>query len=107
MRGLNPLSAPREVGLGDLEIEDGLALGLVLGLDQLPGGPFVGRLQARPFAGLSVHAVKRVTPTAPTCEAESCFHVCECKHDDKRNRSRRVREQRESYRPLPQALTEW
>ena len=65
VRRLNPLSAPREVGLGDLEIGDGLAFGLVLGLDELPGGPFVGCLQARALAGLSVHTVKRVTPACP------------------------------------------
>ena len=46
------------IGFGDLEVEHGLALGLVFGFDELPGFVLVGGLEAGALAGGFVHAVK-------------------------------------------------
>jgi len=48
-----------------LEVEHGLALGVVLGLDDLPRGLGAGRAQAGAFAGGGVHAIEAVAPDAP------------------------------------------
>jgi hypothetical protein len=49
-----------------LQIDEGLAFGLVLGFYNLPRFVFAARLQAVSLAGLGVHAVKNTAAnTAP------------------------------------------
>jgi hypothetical protein len=50
-----------------LQIEHGLAFGLVLGFNDLPGFLFVGGAQAGAFAGGGVHAIEAVAPDASPC----------------------------------------
>lgn len=55
-----------EIRAGNLQIQRGLSVRIVLGLDQLAGLLFAGRVQAAAFAGYGVHAIKVSTPAAPT-----------------------------------------
>jgi hypothetical protein len=50
--------------LGDLQVERRLAVGIVPGLDQLPGIVRVGGVEAGAFAGGLVHAVKHAAAMA-------------------------------------------
>jgi hypothetical protein len=54
----NAVVAAGEVRLGDLQIEDGLAKGIILRVDNLLGLVLVGGLEAGAFAGELVHAVE-------------------------------------------------
>ena len=47
-----------EIGFGDLEIENGLALSLILGLDDLLGLIFVGSAEAGALAGDGIDTKK-------------------------------------------------
>lgn len=55
---------PARYGLGDLQIEHGLALGLVLGFDDLARFVLVGGLKTGAFAGGLVHAIEHATTFA-------------------------------------------
>ena len=48
----------RQIRLGDVQIEHGLAFGLVLGVHDLLGFVAVGGLEAGAFAGGFVHAIE-------------------------------------------------
>jgi hypothetical protein len=50
---------------GELEIQGGLLLGLILGVDDLHGGPTVGRVEAGALAQTGVVAVELSSPAAP------------------------------------------
>ena len=63
--GGNAFVAAGEIRLGDLQIEHGLAFGVVLGLDDLPGVVLAGCAQAGAFAGGFIHAIELVAPDAP------------------------------------------
>src|ERR1017187_8760899 len=54
----NAVVGAGQIRLGDLEIEHGLALGLILRLNDLPGFVAVGGLQAGALAGGFVHAIE-------------------------------------------------
>ena len=62
--GGNAVVGACEVCLGNLEIEHGLALGFVLGGDDLFGLVFVDGLEAGTFAGGFVHAIEGATTAA-------------------------------------------
>jgi len=53
-----------QIGFGDLEVEHRLALGDVLGLNDLRGLVRVGRAQAGAASGLGVNTVKGSSPDA-------------------------------------------
>src|SRR5208283_3910648 len=61
----NAVVCPRQIRLGDLQVEDGLAFGVVPSLDDLPGFVLVGGAEAGAFAGGGVHAIELVSPDAP------------------------------------------
>ena len=54
-----------EIRLGDLQVEDGLAFGVVLGRDDLLGVVLVGRAKTGALASGGVHAIELVAPDAP------------------------------------------
>jgi len=53
-----------QVSLGDLQVDGGLAHGLILGLDDLPGGVLVRGVNAGAFASDFVKAIIHSTPDA-------------------------------------------
>jgi hypothetical protein len=63
----NAVVGAGQIRLGDLQVEHGLALGLVLRFDDLPGFLFVGGAQAGAFAGGGVHAIEAAPPDASPC----------------------------------------
>ena len=67
--------AGREIGAGDFQVERGLALGVVLGLDHLSGFGLVGGFKAGAFAGGFVHAVEPASAMAAVDETVSVIHV--------------------------------
>jgi len=54
-----------QIRLGNLEIKNGLAFGLVLGVNDLLGFVAVGGMEAGAFAGVLVHAIEHAAPDAP------------------------------------------
>jgi hypothetical protein len=63
-----PLSLPARYALasiGELEIQGVLLLGLILGVDDLHGGPTVGRVEAGALTQAGVVAVERSSSAAP------------------------------------------
>jgi hypothetical protein len=55
-----------EIGAGNLQIQRGLSVRIVLGLDKLPGFVGVSGVKTGAFAGHGVHAIKPSTSAAPT-----------------------------------------
>ena len=66
--------AARQIRFGNLQIQNGLAFGVVLGFDDLFGVVRIGSAQAGAFAGLSVHAVVGSTTDSTADETVTCFH---------------------------------
>jgi hypothetical protein len=64
VRLVMPLSVPARYAL-PLEIQGGLLLGLILGVDDLHGGPTVGRVEAGALTQAGVVAVELSSPAAP------------------------------------------
>src|SRR5439155_11928053 len=64
-----------EVGFGDLEIQHGLAFGLVLGFDNLAGLVLAAGAQAGALAGHTVNAVEASATNAATNQTVACFHT--------------------------------
>ncbi len=54
-----------EIRLGDLQVQHGLAFGVVPGLDDLPGLVLVGGAETGAFAGGGIHAIEFVSPNSP------------------------------------------
>jgi hypothetical protein len=54
----------REIGFRNLQVENGLTLGLVFGLDDLASLVFVMNLKTRALTGLRVHAIKSASADA-------------------------------------------
>src|SRR5258706_14828122 len=75
-------SLGHEISMGNLQVDEGLAFGLVPGFNNLPGFVLAAGLQADAFASLDVHAIR----CSPTCRrrktrADSTVCVrCECNH---------------------------
>jgi hypothetical protein len=67
--------APREIRLGDLQIQDRLAFSLVLCLNNLDCFVLAGRAQAGALAGVIVHAVEASAANAATNQTVTCFHT--------------------------------
>lgn len=61
-----------EVGFGDLEVEGGLAEGLVLGEDNLGRDILVLGLEADAFAGEGIEAIEAMEAFVAADETESC-----------------------------------
>jgi hypothetical protein len=57
-----------------LEIDDGLWLGLIPGLDDLDGFVLFSRRKAGAFAGFGIDAIKGSAAVAPSNQAVTCFH---------------------------------
>ena len=70
----NPIVRACQIRLGDLEIEHGLALGLVLCLDHLPCFVGVRGLQAGAFPGGLVHAVEHSSADAAAGQTITGLH---------------------------------
>jgi hypothetical protein len=72
--GRNFWIAGHEIGAGNLQIDEGLAFGLILGFDNLPGVVLVASLQAGAFAGFGVNAIKSPIANVTTYQTVTCFH---------------------------------
>ena len=66
--------AARQVSLGNAEVQNRLAKGLVFCLHNLCGLVFALGAEARAFAGERVHAVEFSSPEVTADETESHFH---------------------------------
>ena len=55
-----------QIRLGDLQVKNGLAFGVVLGRDNLPGLVLIGRAETGALAGAGVHAIKLIAPDTTT-----------------------------------------
>ena len=64
-----------EVSFGKLEIEHRLALGLVLGIDDLPGLFLGGLPQSGAFSRLGVYAIEDSIAASAAEETVACFHA--------------------------------
>jgi hypothetical protein len=80
--GSDSIVHARQVRLGDLEIQHWLALGLIFGLNDLPGFITVGGLQAGAFAGGFIHAI--IYPATDASENKAVSSVR--RHDNKPSR---------------------
>lgn len=65
---------PRQIGLGDLQVENGLAEGLILGEHDLHGRVAVLGFEAETAAGLGIDAVEGATAFAAVDQTETSFH---------------------------------
>lgn len=66
--------AALQVGAGELEVEHGLPLGVVLGGDDLRGGVRVGGPEAGTLPGLAIVEVEGPSPGSAADETETVFH---------------------------------
>lgn len=73
--GIDTAVRPGQIRLCDLEIEDGLANGIVFRLDDLLRFVLVGRLQARPLAGGFIYGVVHPATDATEDESVSRIHI--------------------------------
>ncbi len=64
-----------EICLCDLEIQHRLAVRVVFGFDDLPGGVFAVGAQTGALAGVVVHAVEAAAANATTNQTVTCFHT--------------------------------
>ena len=64
-----------QIGTGDLEIQHGLAFGLVLRFDNLAGLVLAAGAQAGALAGHTVHAVEAPATNAAPNQTVACFHT--------------------------------
>ena len=81
--GIDPVVGARQIGPGYLQIEDGLALGLVPGVYDLTSLVLVGGVKAGALGRARVHAVELVPTTSPTAKAVSCPHGCVRNREDR------------------------
>jgi len=61
--------------IGDLQVEQRLAFGVVLGFDDLLRFILAGCIEAGALAGVVVHAVETPTTDATTNQTVTCFHT--------------------------------